>query len=388
MRVLAVAAGYPTRTNPSSGTFVRAFVERLRITDHVTVVAPQPQGFLSGRRTSTEPEIDACDRTYRPSYRSYSARKLLPGLSTFPITGRSFKSASLSVAKSLPGEHDLVYGHFLFPAGAAAAEIAKRLDIPAVVAFGESGMEFYEHHLGLKRMRRIAEGITGALCVSPENRDYAVDVLGIDEAKTLVAPNAADVENFYPRDRAEERRKLGLPVDRTIVISVGALVERKGPLRVMQAIEQMPELGAVFLGSGPQRPTGEQVLHCGPVPADDVPSWLSAADIFVLPTLGEGSSNAVAEAMACGLPVVTTDLPSSRSMVPEDAGILVPPGGSDALQNAIGVLVSDSDRREEMSSRAVETASNYTLEIRARRIRDWMTGFVPRDEASATGDQR
>jgi glycosyltransferase involved in cell wall biosynthesis len=237
-------------------------------------------------------------------------------------------------------------------------------------------MEFYERHLGLKRMRRIADGISGALCVSPENRDYAVNVLGIDEANTLVAPNAADTDHFYPRDRAEERRKLGLPAERTIVISVGALVERKGPLRVMHAIEQLPEVGAVFLGSGPQRPIGEQVLHCGPVPAGDVPSWLSAADIFVLPTLGEGSSNAVAEAMACGLPVVTTDLPSSRSMVPDDAGVLVPPGDSDALRSAIRVLTADCARREEMSSRSFETASNYTLEIRTTRIRDWMATFV------------
>lgn len=376
MRVLAVAAGYPTQTNPASGTFVRAFIERLRFTDRVTVVAPQPRDFLTGRRTSPEPEFDASDETYRPSYRSFSARNLLPGLSTFPLTGRSFRRTSLSIADSLPGEHDVVYGHFLFPAGYTAVEIARRSNIPAVVALGESGMQFYERHLGLKRMRHIAGGITGALCVSSENRDYAVDVLGIDEGRTFVAPNAADTDRFYPRDRAEQRARLGLPMDRTIVISVGALVERKGPLRVMQAIARTPDVGAVFLGTGPQRPVGEQVLHVGPVPSADVPAWLSAADVFVLPTSAEGSSNAVAEAMACGLPVVTTNLPSSGIMVGKEAGILVPTDDPDALERAVGLLTGEPDRREKMSQAALGVAGRYTSEIRVKRIRDWMVTFV------------
>jgi glycosyltransferase involved in cell wall biosynthesis len=313
---------------------------------------------------------------YKPEYRSYSARRLLPGLSTFPVTGRSFIKSSVAAVESHSQGHDLVYGHFLFPAGAAAVEVAKRMGVPAVVALGESGYEFYERHLGLKRMRKIARGFDGVLCVSPDNRDYAVNVLGIAEEKIIVAPNAADTDHFYPRIRAEERARLGLSPDRTIVISVGALVERKGPLRVMRAIEAMPDVGAVFLGTGPQRPEGEQVLHAGPVSSEEVPAWLSAADIFVLPTLAEGSSNAVAEAMACGLPVITTDLPSSRSMVPGEAGILIPGADADALKNAIQLLVAETDTRERMASAALATARQYTLEIRAERIRDWMATLV------------
>jgi len=177
-----------------------------------------------------------------------------------------------------------------------------------------------------------------------------------------------DQRHFWPRDRAEARRRLGLPPSRPILAFVGHLNERKGPLRVLEAIRGRPEIGAVFLGRGPQRPAGAQVLYAGAVPPEDVPFWLSAADLFVLPTLDEGCSNALLEALACGLPIVTSDRPFNRAVVDESMALLVEPTAPAALSAAIAALVDRPELRAALGKAALAHAAAFRLERRASRI--------------------
>ena len=149
---------------------------------------------------------------------------------------------------------------------------------------------------------------------------------------------------------------------------MGHLNERKGPLRVLAAIRSRPEIGAVFLGRGPQRPEGPQVLHAGPVPPEDVPFWLSAADLFVLPTLDEGCSNALLEALACGLPIVTSDRPFNRAVVDESMALLIEPADPAALAAAIAELVDRPELRTALGAAALAHAGVFRLERRASRI--------------------
>jgi glycosyltransferase involved in cell wall biosynthesis len=183
-----------------------------------------------------------------------------------------------------------------------------------------------------------------------------------------VLPNGVDERHFFPRDRAEARRRLGLPADRPILAFVGHLNERKGPLRVLDAIRGRPEIGAVFLGRGPQRPEGPQVLHADAVPHEDVPLWLSAADLFVLPTLDEGCSNALIEALACGLPIVTSDRPFNRAVVNESMALLIEPADSAALAAAIAELVDRPELRAALGAAALAHAGAFRLERRASRV--------------------
>jgi glycosyltransferase involved in cell wall biosynthesis len=144
----------------------------------------------------------------------------------------------------------------------------------------------------------------------------------------------------------------------------------------MQAIRARPEIGAVFLGRGPQEPQGPQVLFAGAVPHEEVPVWLSAADLFVLPTLDEGCSNALLEALACGLPVVTSDRPFNRAVVDESMALLVEPSDPAALGAAIATLVERPSLRASLGAAARAHAAAFRLERRAARILALLDGVV------------
>jgi glycosyltransferase involved in cell wall biosynthesis len=245
-----------------------------------------------------------------------------------------------------------------------------------VVALGESDLGYYEPHMGLARMQGAARSFDALLSVSEENRDYVVDRLGVARDKVAVFPNAADERLFEPRDKAAVRRKLGLPADRPLVVFTGHFIERKGPARVLEALRSHPEVGALFVGKGAQRPEGEQVLFSDRVAHERVADYLSAADAFVLPTQAEGSPNAIVEAMACGLPIISSDIPSVRETVHPDAAVLVDPNDVAALSRAIGSVMGDAERRKAMSRAAREHGSRFGLAERAERILCWLEAIV------------
>ncbi|MCA9506602.1 MAG: glycosyltransferase family 4 protein, partial [Myxococcales bacterium] len=212
----------------------------------------------------------------------------------------------------------------------------------------------------------------GVVAVSPWIHDLCVDRYAVDPRRIRVFPNGVDLERFEPMDRGRARAILGLPQDRPVVVFVGHFIERKGPLRVLEAIRAHPEAGAVFIGDGPQRPSGPQVLFAGSVAHDEIPTWLSAGDVFALPTLEEGSCNAVIEAMACGRAVITSDIPSIRDLTGPDAARLVDPHDVTALSEAIATLLAQESRRDELARRARDRSRLFSLETRARGILDWL----------------
>ncbi len=375
---IAVVAGYPSQQHPHVRTFVRALVEQWALLDvDVAVIAPQ-RGWETAA-LELEAPVDPARRAphvARPRCLSFSNKRLPGGFSTYCLTVGSSVRAVERAARELPFEPDIIYGHFLFSSGLAALRVARERRIPAVVALGESDLSYYELHLGLRRTADAVGRFDGILSVSFENRDYLVKRFGIAAEKVAVVPNAADQSLFRPRDKAEVRRELGLPAERPILAFTGHFTERKGPGRVLAAIRSHPEVGVVFLGQGVQRPEGDQVLFADRVSHDEVADYLSAADAFVLPTLAEGSPNAIVEAMACGLPIISSDIPSVRETVDPAAAILVDPLDEAALSRAIGEVLGDPDRRADMSRAARARGTQNSLTDRAERILGWLEGIV------------
>lgn len=378
---MLATSNYPSPFEPNRGTFVETLARQwARCGAEVLVVAPFPYWNRSVRRVvlrhPATNDVDGRLTVLRPSFVSASNITLAQRLSTARITARNFRRA---VRRALAKEArcaDIAYGHFLFPAGEATIEVARRRSIPAVAALGESSFGAYERHFGRARMRAVLQAMDGIVAVSKVNRSFCVDEFGVPGERVLVAPNASDLERFFRRDRERSREKLGLPLDRIIVAFVGHFIEQKGPLRVLEAMKAVPTVAGVFLGAGPQQPLGQQVLFAGRVSHEEVPAWLGAADFFVLPTLEEGSCNAVVEAMACGLPVVTSNLPEMHETTDERSALFVDPRSLQNISDAIGRLASDASLRERMGHAALDRARAYSIQDRATGILDWLASLA------------
>lgn len=385
-RIVVVTNNYPSRARPNVGTFVANLVEQWAARGiPLAVIAPQPYWSATTKAVSLRDRPMASDATLvlRPSHMSYSSITLRPGLSTARLSLASLTRAVRKALSKLPFEPQVAYAHFLFPAAHAAVLAVEKRGIPVVAALGEADFGEWEHYLGFERARATANRLDGIVSVSQENADYCKTRYGVAEDRIRVIPNAVDTTRFHPRDKVAMREKLGLPKDRLIVAYAGNFIERKGPLRVLEAISAMPAVGGVFLGEGPDEPRGEQVLFAGRVANDAVPEYFSAADLYVLPTRAEGSPNSIIEAMACGLPVISSDIPALVETVPPDGAKLVGPDDVPALRAAIEEVLGDDGLRARMGRAALAHATRTTLKERADHILGWLGEVVERSTSNA-----
>jgi glycosyltransferase involved in cell wall biosynthesis len=164
-------------------------------------------------------------------------------------------------------------------------------------------------------IRRALTRATGVIAVSGALKERIVE-LGIEPEKVAVIRNGVDRSIFYPKDRAESRRKLGLSPGSRIIIAVGALVALKGFDHLIDAIALLSDKQAKLfvIGEGPERVAleariakcklADRVFLVGSRPQTELADWYSAADLFCLASSREGCPNVVIEAMACGTPVV------------------------------------------------------------------------------------
>jgi glycosyltransferase involved in cell wall biosynthesis len=216
--------------------------------------------------------------------------------------------------------------------------------------------------------------------VSDDVARAAVAALGIPAARITVIERGRDRTRLGepgPERRRAARAALGLSDGDEVVVSIGRQEFQKGQRHLVEAVRLLGERQRLVLlvaGRAGQASAelnglaGERTRLLGH--RDDVPELLAAADVFALPSLYEGQSGALIEAMALGLPVVASDIAAVRSMVePERNALLVPPGHAGALAQAIAALLDDPGRREAFGVRGRELfEERYGLERSADRF--------------------
>jgi len=282
------------------------------------------------------------------------------------------KIALKRALRHLPFRPDVVYAHF-WKTGKEICFYAKAEGLPLFVASGESTIDAKAFNA---KDQSFFDYVRGVICVSGKNKKESVSLGLTTGDNCVVLPNGINPELFHPLDHLTCRRELNLPEDAFIVAFCGQFSHRKGVKILSEAINSISEnkpVHVLFIGSPKgELPTCRNILHCGPVAHDKVSSYLNAADIFVLPTLHEGCCNAIVEAMACGLPIVSSDRSFNHDILSADNAILIDPTDSRQIADAIIRLRDDKELRCRLSKGALDTAKKLTIAERASSIVDFI----------------
>ncbi len=397
------SALFPSAVRPGAGLFIRERMFRVAQHRPLAVVSPQPwfpgQSLIRLLRPGYRPQAPALEiqqgiRVYHPRYLS------VPGLLR-QFDGWSMALASVGLMRKLKRQGaQLIDAHFTYPDGEAATRLGRWLGLPVTITLRGTEVPHSRNPMLRPRLSRIFQAATRVFSVSDSLRRLAIE-LGAAVDKTEVVGNGIDTERFQPVARAAARQKYGLPDSAKVLISVGALVERKGMHRVIEVLPALlkhhPDLHYLIVGGA--SPEGDnrteltaqvarlglanRVHFLGALPPDELKWPLSASDVFVLATRNEGWANVFLEAMACGLPVVTTDVGGNAEVVcREELGSIVPFGDSAALQQALdAALDKDWDRAAILDY----ARDNHWDKRVAQLLRAYepLLAIVPRAEQSA-----
>jgi glycosyltransferase involved in cell wall biosynthesis len=374
--VVVVCQGYPSKAQPDNSPFVHQLVVALaRQGHHCTVICPT--SWLERRhaalppREETEPTEKAPIRVFRPRYLSFSARQIGP-YNTARLTYQRSGAAALRTIRALTPVPELVYGHFLYPSGRAAVQAGAELGCSGVVGVGE-GTFWTVKPVGFDRARRDFAAATGMIAVSSVIRQELIQKLHLPPERVPVFPNGVDLNLFYRRERSAMCRKYSIPENRFNIAFVGDFGPDKGVGRLLAAARGLPNVALILAGRGRLPEPSAEVVFQQPVPHRAIPELLGAADLFVLPTTIEGSCNAIIEAMACGLPMVTSNGPCMDDLLTEEVALRVDPLDVAALRGAIQKMMASPGLRTAMSAACLKRARLFDINARARGIMEWVS---------------
>lgn len=371
MKILVISNNYPSNDNPNSGVFVYNLIQQFaKQGNEVTVISPRGISLKKKKRQNTTNYGEELCKVYRPEFISASAKKLF-NFNTYQITEKGQINAVKKIVKENKVEFDVVYAHFITNAIIAVNALSSYKK-PIYAAIGESNIDKSKALFNSDYFNKSIAKIDGFIAVSSKLKDKLLS-FGIVEKKITVRPNSVDFNRFFSMNKIEMRKKHNLPLDKKLIIFTGRFIHHKGPLRILEATKGMNNLGLIFVGNGIQNLEDDKILFKGKVPSRIVPELLSCADLFVLPTLQEGSSNATVEAMACGLPIVSSDIPEVQDQCDSSFSTLVDPLDVSAIEMAIKEIIYDEDRLKLMSNNALMYSKRFDIRERAKSILEFIS---------------
>lgn len=372
MKICFVFEGYPTNDDPFE-PFVREIVLQLSMLGvQCSVIAPQSvmRGLKMHKfrplKWTEKDEKGNIISIYQPLFFSFS-RHLVK------YKNASFLRATKRAFRKLKG-FDALYAHF-WHNGLIASMLNDEL--PLFVACGENKISVNI----AENINRLKERVKGVIYVSNKSLEEATRIGLQDKQNYIVAPNGFNKRIFHPVPRTGCRKKLGWDFSNIVLCFVGAFAEHKGPLRVVQAVKKInskiqdeeDKIKMCFIGRGSQTPEDDNIVFCGSVPHDSMATYLCASNIFILPSFMEGCSNAIIEALGCGLPIIASDRSFNYDALDGSCSLLIDPESIDEIADAIYKLYSNNKLREELSSGSITKAERFTIDLRAERIYDFIS---------------
>jgi len=342
MKILILTNLFPTPWDPRRGTFNRQQFQRLAERHEVDVLtAVDFRERLAGAKGQVH--VPGVRRDHFTFYHPPRFGRFLNAFCFFASVmwqrGRELRAA----------RYDVLLASWAFPDAVAGAWVARLLGIPYVVKVHGSDLNVQaEARLRRPQIRSALRGAGAVIAVSKALARKAV-ALGAPADRVEALYNGVDTRVFNRGDRTAARQRLGLPAEVPIVLYAGNLKATKGCHDLIEAfpmlVKRHHDARLVYVGEGPSRANLEDraaSLCCAPavrfegaVDHSALADWFRAADVLCLPSHNEGVPNVVLEAMACGIPVVATAVGGIPEVLPETAGLLVPPHQPHELGTAL-----------------------------------------------------
>lgn len=383
MRLCVLTSGYP-----SKGRFVFVFVEQLvnALVDlgvEVSVVAPQSLTQCLFRKIPVLPQkqvhYTSQSRQY-DVYRPYSisfgnGKKLL-----YKLVSR-FNSRRLTSCVDLV-KPDVLYAHF-FVNACKLVDYALQNQKPLFVACGEgdNALEELVATISADEKSKLTRAIKGVISVSSENKRKCVEYGLVPEDRIVVLPNAVDTNVFHPMSKNYElRTELHVTQEDFLLLFVGSFIPRKGSGILAKAINQIHDehIKIIFAGKtmagDEDDPVCDGIVYKGPIPHDQLPQYYAAADAFVLPTQKEGCCNAIVEALAMGIPVISSNGAFNDDILDETNSIQIDPLNVNEIAAAILKMKNDQVFYNQLRNNLL-TKTTLSITKRAESVLGFIEGM-------------
>ena len=329
IRLLTFSTLFPNSVQPNHGIFVENRLRHLVGTGEATsrVLAPVPWFAFRHAPVPAREERNGLVAEH-PRYLAIPVAGMSVGPALLYLAAR--QALARMVAEGF--EFDAIDAHYLYPDGVAAVWLGRHFGRPVVLtARGSDVTQWPDHAVprrliqGALRRADALIGVSAALC-------RRMVELGAAQDKVTTLRNGVETQLFRPVDRQAARAALGLA--RPTLVSVGLLIPRKGHDRTIAAMAELPDHELIILGEGPERGRleaqiaalglGGRVRLLGARPHAELPQYYGAADAMILASSREGWANVLLESMACGTPVVASNIPGNPEVVAApEAGLVI-----------------------------------------------------------------
>lgn len=274
---------------------------------------------------------------------------------------------------------DIIYTHF-WSSALPICKYASKNNIPLFVACGEgdNALEDMVKSMSKDKLNLLFNSVSGVISVSTENKRKCIDFGLVKEDNIQTIPNCVNTAIFHKKDVKDFKKQIGIEENDFVISFVGGFIPRKGPDRIAKAISILndPSIKVMFIGKPFPGYSYDfncpGIIHKGPLDHNLLPKYVNCSDIFVMPTQKEGCCNAIVEALAMGLPVISSDGPFNDDILDDKNSIRIDPNNIEEIALAIKKLKDNPNLRKQMSEYSLSRHEEYSITGRAKRILEFI----------------
>lgn len=361
MKILVITDLFPTPENPNHGIFIYQWAYHLAYKVNMTI-------YQAVWENKSNP---ITERTLKGFCNAFSEapmpfRWIQCSIKFFPIDRIWIRNIQFlrKIKKEKNVEitdYDVIIGQMGCPGGYVAVKIARKYNKPSIVGLRGSDVTSYLKTFVLKKMALWTYRNCTKIVTVSEDLKKRIIGKGIDEDKIRVIKNGIN-PIFRILDKDASRKRLQLP-NTKIILFVGHLIKTKGINYLIEALANFDKninFKLYLIGSGEKKENFIQIIKeknlskvadfVGTVKHSELVNWYNAADVLCLPSLREGIPNVILESLACGTPVVATNIGNNSEIIGKSSGILVEPRNIKQLRDALQKALIKKWNRNQISN--------------------------------------